>query len=291
MRHLERRGFTLAELLVAIVLFSVVAGSIVRLLVTNQRAFGAQAEHVDMQQNMRTAGALLPTELREVDAGDGDIEAMSATAITIRAMRRLGIACDPPILGGVLTGLTLTVRKPIYSSTRDFAAGDSLLVWYEGDPTTRADDSWVLGKVTAVATVPCTDGSAGQQLTVSLLIDGTLTPPQQNFNGAIPAGAPVRGFEVVTYRSYLAPDNRWYVALDNSQGVAPVVGPLTGNTGFTLTYADSTGAATSIARRVARIGIALQVQSANKVHFADGSVGYAVDSVSTAVVLRNNPRF
>src|SRR4051812_5213893 len=61
-----RRGFTLVELLVSMVLLVIVAGGIYRLLNATQRISRAQAERVDMQSNMRAGALILAAELRAV---------------------------------------------------------------------------------------------------------------------------------------------------------------------------------------------------------------------------------
>src|SRR5207247_11402494 len=82
-----RRGFTMVELLVALVLLGIVSAALYRVLVNNQRLYMAQTQRIDLSQNIRAAGSILPAEFRELDASEGDITAMSATSITIRAMR------------------------------------------------------------------------------------------------------------------------------------------------------------------------------------------------------------
>src|SRR5205807_2399783 len=82
-------------------------------------------------------------ERRELDAADGDLKAMTATSVRIRAMRELAFVCTDPVLGGGLGQITLTVRQtPIYGTRQTFSKGDSILVYWEGNPTTRADDQW-----------------------------------------------------------------------------------------------------------------------------------------------------
>ena len=93
MSRLGRVGFSLVELLVALVLFGAVTAGIYRVLVDNQRLYRAQTQRIDLQQNIRAAVTILPAEFRELDATNGDIKAMSATSITIRAMRQLGFIC------------------------------------------------------------------------------------------------------------------------------------------------------------------------------------------------------
>src|SRR5204862_6148668 len=112
MQHLRmsRRGFTMVELLLALVLLGLVSAALYRVLVNNQRLYLAQTQRIDLSQNIRAASNILPAEFRELDATDGDIIAMSATSISIRAMRWLSFVCIPPVLGGGNAGLTMPIR-------------------------------------------------------------------------------------------------------------------------------------------------------------------------------------
>ena len=53
MRHLTRRGFTLVELLVALVLLSIVTMGIYKVLVSNDRVYSAQTQRMELSQNIR----------------------------------------------------------------------------------------------------------------------------------------------------------------------------------------------------------------------------------------------
>ena len=92
-----------------------------------------------------------------MDATDGDISAATATSITFRAMRWMGFLCNPPINGGLVQTpvLTMTMTNKRYYGIRGPAAGDSILIRYEGDEGTNKDDTWVLGKITGLTTVNC----------------------------------------------------------------------------------------------------------------------------------------
>jgi len=81
----------------------------------------------------------------------------------------------------------------------------------------------------------------------SWLSNATLNRP-----GAIPRGAPVRGFDKVVYRVYQAADGDWYLGQRNpgtGGTIQPVVGPLIGANGVTFTYYDTAGAVTNVPRR------------------------------------------
>ena len=74
MSLLTRRGFTLIELMIALVLLGLVSTAVYKVLVNNQRVYLAQTQTIDLQQNIRAAAAILPAEFRELDAADGDIK-------------------------------------------------------------------------------------------------------------------------------------------------------------------------------------------------------------------------
>ncbi|HET7790453.1 MAG TPA: prepilin-type N-terminal cleavage/methylation domain-containing protein [Gemmatimonadales bacterium] len=291
---LNRRGFTLVELLIALVLLSIVSLGIYKTLMNNQRIYIAQTQHIDLQQNIRAAATILPAEFREIDARDSDISAMSPTAITFRAMRVFGFACDPPALGAGgsnPSNLNLTVREapaPPYGS-RDFANGDSILLYYEGNTGSVNDDSWIRGKITAApVSLICTDTKAGEKLVVSL----QFSTGQSNVSGAVTSNAPIWGFETVTYRVYKpAGDSLYYVGYQNSSGTQPIIGPLASDQGLNLVYMDSLGNVTADRTKVAQIQITLRGRTQQYIRQTSGTYGAAVDSVITTVALRNNCRF
>ena len=126
----------------------------------------------------------------------------------------------------------------------------------------------------------------------------TLLPPQPppgrfDFgDGAIPLGAPVHGFETVTYKLYQAADGLWYLGLRNSAGVIqPMIGPLNGNTGLRFNYYDGNGAITAVTTSVAQIEIIVRGRTAQPVSQLVGGLTIPVDSITTRVALRNNRRW
>ena len=254
----------------------------------------AQTQTIDLQQNIRAAAAILPAEFRELDAADGDITAMGPDSIRMRAMRQLAFLCATPPLGGGVGQITLIVRQtPIFGNRQTFSVNDSLLIFYEGDPSTRNDDSWVLGQVKTVATGLCPDSGVTHPGYVLTLQPQWIAGSQLNVANAITLGAPVRGFDKVTYRVYQAADGNWYLGQRNpapTGTIQPVVGPLTDANGVTFTYYDSVGVVTVDSSKVAQIQIVLRARTASPIRGADGVQTYKVDSVVTRVALRNNPR-
>lgn len=300
MSTIARRGFTLVELLVAVVLLGVVTAGIYRTLVTNQRTYHAQVQRIDLQQNIRAAVTVLPAEFRELDAADGDITAMSATSITIRAMRQLEFLCALPVLdvglipGPMLKATTLTLaNQPRYGSRDIDPATDSILVYYEGDEGTRTDDGWVIGDIAVPvgnANCPAPDNRPARTYAVRLFFG----PNQWSHTNFLQSGAPVRGFQSLTYLLYQASDGRYYIGQRSTvaavERLEPIIGPVTAN-GLTFTYFDAAGAVTADRLEVASIEIRVRGETAKPVSGPGGGLITPVDSVVTHVALRNNPRW
>lgn len=291
-----RRGFTMIELLVALVLLGLVSAALYRVLVNNQRLYMAQTQRIDLSQNIRAASTILPAEFRELDASEGDITAMSATSISIRAMRWVGFACNLPALGGALNAVSVIVRggapgQPLFFGSRaPDNSKDGVLIYYDGDKNSRLDDFWATATITAAPNGQnCNDGSNGQRLILNVNLLG-LGPNQA---GGIPLGAPVRGYELVTYQLYQqAGDTSWYVGFrPANQTMQPLIGPVLTN-GLTFQYYDANGNVTAVRAQVARIDITVRARTAAAVR-AGGQAAQAtvVDSVVTSVALRNNRRF
>jgi len=291
-----RRGFTMIELLVALVLLGLVSAALYRVLVNNQRLYMAQTQRIDLSQNIRAAGTILPAEFHELDASEGDITAMSATSISIRAMRWLGFACNLPVLGGALNPVSFIVRggapgQPLFFGARGIDNNkDSLLIYYDGNVNSRTDDFWATGSIQAAPNGQnCADGTNGQRLLVNVNLLGL----GANVAGAIPLGAPIRGFERVTYSLYNpAGDTSWYVGFQPAgQAMQPLIGPVLTN-GLTFQYFDANGNVTAVRAQVARIDITVRARTTGAVR-AGGQAARAtiVDSIVTSVALRNNRRF
>jgi len=291
---LTRRGFTLVELLVALVLLGIVSAGIYRVLVNNQRIYQAQTQRIDMQQNIRAATTILPAELRELDAADGDLIAMTPTSLTLRAPRQLGIVCGVPLIGPPVAGVaavTMLIRTPTYG-TRDFnAASDQLLVYYEGNQGAINDDGWVRGPIGQdLGNGTCAGDNRPARRLVGSLIFGV---NQFAVTGMIPNGAPVRGFEVVTYSLYQAADGRWYLGYQGSQpgeSRQPLIGPLRDANGVRFDYFNTAGGVAAAPAQVAQVRITLWAQTAQTVQQQSGPRAYVTDSIVTTVSLRNNRR-
>ena len=285
MPSLIRRGASLPELLIALTLLGVLGATVAGVLRRTGDAYRTQTLTIDRTQSLRVATAVLPAELRELDATDGDIVMMGPAAITIRAPRQLAFLCRAPLPAGPPGVLALTVRDQPRYGLRDFnPRTDSL--WVFRASNVPAGDEWMLGSVAAVSTDSCPDGRPGRGITF-VPAAGPSGPP----NAGIPTGAPVLGFETLTYRLYRSSeDGRWYVGQQAGTDLQPVFGPVTRD-GFALTYFDSAGAVATQANRVSLIELRVRAPTVEPVRTAAGNLMLPVDSVVIAVALRNNRRF
>lgn len=289
---IARRGYTLIEILVALVLLGIVSAGVYKVLVNNQRIYTAQTQRIDLQQNIRAAAAILPAEFRQLDAAEGDITALGPDSIRMRAIRQLAFICAAPPLGSGIGQLALTIRQtPIYGNRQTFAVGDSLLIYWEGDPANRSDDTWLPALIQqAPGTGTCSDGAPAFTLTLQ---PGWMAGTQFNITGAITNGSPVLRFNSLLYRSYADASGTWWLGVQNlgsSGSIQPLVGPLIGSNGVAFSYFDSAGVATTVPTQVAQIQIVLRARTALPVRDGTGPLAYKVDSAVTWVALRNNPR-
>ncbi|MCZ6753775.1 MAG: prepilin-type N-terminal cleavage/methylation domain-containing protein [Gemmatimonadetes bacterium] len=279
-----RRGFTLIELMLALVVMSIVAGAITKFFINSQRLSRAQVETIGMQSNLRTGALVVPTELRElsVSGGSSDILAMNSSDITFRAMRGLGFTCSvTPTQIKILDTGTI----PFYGFRYVALGQDQVVVFVENDPDTPTDDDWLILTPTAVDLT----NNCGPLNAIKLTFN--------NFSGLLPngisdivLGGPVRSFEIMHLGSVVADGYTWLGARSVSGGqptLLPVIGPLTAS-GFQLEYFDVAGNPTTVTTAVRSIRVTLVGMTEHAVSRGLGD-NYVVkqDTLVATVNLRN----
>lgn len=270
----SRRGFSLAELLVALALGGAVAAVALRLLADNLRLYQSQSQTIDRAQNLRAAAVLLTAELRELSANEGDVYSADLTLLSFRAMRRLGFVCAASPAGAARLAIR---RQPQFGSRGFDAASDSLLIYTPVDSVDPAG-RWLAAPLTAIHGGHCADSAPADVLETSAS------------GRPVALGTPVRAFEPVTYRLYRGGDGEWHIGLAASGHVIqPLVGPVAAN-GFELAYYDDAGVRTTDPLRIAAIEIRLRMPTAERIRSREGVLTRPVDSVVTVVALRNNRR-
>lgn len=283
----NRKGYTLIELMVALVVLLLVTGSLYKLLVSTQRLSRAQAERVDLQSNVRTASVVIPAELRELNTVVGgtvlqnDIISMNATTIRYRAMRGIGYICQTPTTGEirVLASTWSGLRNPV-------AVRDAGYVFYDLDDTKSIDDSWLPITITNVNTASTCGGVAAYSLTIA--------PTVAQLPG-IPLLTPVKLYEVMELSLYTSGGQSWLGAQSISGGELapqPLLGPLVGGSGLSLAYLDNSNVATTNVNNVKSIQLTVIGLSNQAIAKTGGSSQTSIvqDTLTSQVSLRNAVR-
>ncbi len=287
----QRHGFTLIEVMVALVIMAIVTGAIYSLLNTSQRVSLAQSERVSLQSTVRTGSLIVPNELRELntvlgslDPSQSDILVANNTDITYRAMRGLGTLCQAPV--APVTQLTLSETS--WSGLRHpLADRDSLYLFVDGNESVTTDDAWIRVAITAVANpANACGGTPGIQLTV-LPVAPAVTIP------VVPLNTPVRLFEVMKLELYTADGEWWLGARSTKVDLAPqpVLGPLTA-AGFGLEYLAANGNPTADLTAIKSIRVTVRGLTDNAIRGSDGvgTMAHRQETLVSQVLLRNSIR-
>jgi hypothetical protein len=291
-----RRGASIIELMIALTIFGLVMGGVMSAITEQTRFQTGAARVVSSQRSLRHIGDLLPSELRALGTGAGDIYAMNVSSIDLRVTTGSSVVCAvggggmsvtiPPVQ--LATGLALT-------SWRDVPlAGDSVFIFDEGASTARNDDVWRGYRLTAVPTVgggcptatgftrSAAEAAAGLTVSVATAIPATTV-----------AGAPIRFYRRARYALVTGTDGRWYLGYTECAGVCgtldivagPVRSPSGRGVGFT--FRDSLGAVTAVPANVAFLELELHTDGAPVGERSRMRSGALADSLRVSIAVRN----
>lgn len=301
MRHLNRRGFTLIEIMVALVVFGLVAATLTQVIVNGQRVTAMQQARAGLQSNLRVGSMMVPNELRMLNQSDTtDILDVSDTSIIYLAMRGYYALCAPPTSGTSInvmrvagTGFNFDYRAP--------AVGDSAFIFYENDTLKMSDDKWVRVGISAVSgastcTYPATGGTSRSSLTLTLSpgIDVSTYTLSKFLEGS-----PVRSYEVTRMSLFTSGGQQWFGMCTGGSvaspcSLQPVLGPLASSNGVTITRYDSAGnsiTANTFAARNSLRSMSIRFIGTSDQQVARGTgnagLGYVQDTLTTMVTLRN----
>jgi prepilin-type N-terminal cleavage/methylation domain-containing protein len=227
-----RRGFSLAELLVALTLLAVVLGAVLSLAVAQQRAYSALASRAAARVQLRDAALLLAHDLRPLagPAGvdPGDIREATDTLLDVLATTGGSVACAFPTSATI----ELPPSEPPESALTWWVApprpGDIALLLDPGASPGEEDDRWLARSVaSASASAAACAGSplagdrpGGYRITLA----GASLPP------TAAAGVPIAFARRRRWSHYRASDALWYLGLREWDGTSwsetqPAAGP------------------------------------------------------------------
>jgi prepilin-type N-terminal cleavage/methylation domain-containing protein len=305
-----RRGFTLVEMLVVLVMLAIVGMALTGVLVNSMRVSQAQVAMADMQSNVRLGGLVLPLELREVGydsniyvspAGLGaittDLEAIGAGALTFRAMRGWSPTCA---VDGDASGVNeVRIRKPVFGQRQPLAS-DGFLLFTENDFNTGMDDQWV--PLTTLNAVDL-NGLCGVDSAIVLSLAGApdVGPGGEKLTlASVFVGGPVRYYERMRFGTFVDADGKTYLgarSISLGEGAfRAVAGPLDPAEGLRFRYFAANGTelnpGSADPRLVRSIEVRLQGETRDRVSLS-GSSARRTGSMTTVtrVALRNTLTF
>jgi prepilin-type N-terminal cleavage/methylation domain-containing protein len=275
-RKAHEAGFTLVELLVAMVVFLTLVVSSMGMLSSQIRGYGLQTEKLDTRQTLRGAGTLLSFELRGASAERGDLSAIASQSLTMRSVQWSAVLCGT---NGDKYGLWSS------SGSTDDALTDSVLVFSADSTAWRAaavSQVWAAGVAAGIPN--CAWGAPFEPERVIRVTPGTPAD-----TAGVRTGAALRGFRRVEYGLFQRA-GRWW--LGRKVGAATsyqlVTGPLRSpaDSGLVFHYYDSLGVVTADPGEVHRVRIKLRAESYGHAQ-SQGNAGPQVDSLDVTAFLRN----
>ncbi|MFO8174888.1 MAG: prepilin-type N-terminal cleavage/methylation domain-containing protein [Longimicrobiales bacterium] len=264
----DRRGFTLVELLVVVVLGGFIVLATYQVLIINSRTYAVNNAQIQGQQSLRAGLDVLFGEIREISAGQGDILDMGSNSITIRTPRAFGLVCTTDYTASPPALTVLKAGPPILT-------GDSIFVFADNNIDRASDDVWLTRHVQASDTTATCGSDPAQTLRV---------PDLASTGDTVRAGAPVRAFQVYSYGLYEI-DGESYLGRQMSTAGSPdpLVGPLLPSTGVAFRYLDAVGSVTTSNTDVAQIEVILRYRAGIR----DARNRLVSDSIVARVYPRN----
>ena len=264
----RRSGFTLAELLIYVVISALMGTVIVRFMLNQSRNYATQVQVIDARETVRGAVALLTWEFRGLSAEAGDIYAMDSASVAIRSVLATGIVC-----GQEATALP---RYGIFGRTGQIftTANDSALVYLPGLKEWRE-----LGLVNAYT--PASGGVPNCTWGDSTATPGVVVEMSGDTTGVI-NGTAWRAFRKIQYGLY-QDTGRWWIGrkVGGAANYEKLTGPVRAGDGFGLVYRDENGNVTANPAQVSSVELIIRSESAGTDMWGTRS-----DSVRTRVTLR-----
>ncbi len=221
------RGFTLPELLVALVLTMIVAGAAMALVGVAQRAAEVVPEYVDQQQRVRVAAEALTRDLGSAGAG---LDGGPARGPLVRYLapvlpRRFGLlASDPPSTGRSDAISLFFVPSTLAQSTTTGVLASGARLTLDAAPNCPMTSS--LCGVTGGASVLLFDRRGAFDVFAVTDAAGSVVRLGTGSSYAYPAGVFASQVQVVTY--YFDPTARQLRQYDGYQTDVPVIDNVVG---------------------------------------------------------------
>ena len=298
-----RRGTSLVELLVALLVTTVMASATFRLLDRTQRFVQGTALLAEQRGQLAGAALAVRASIESVASADSEFLAASDSAVAYHAPVGHAIVCAITTTSVDLAPYALASAVALTWWNTSPQPGDAIALFDDGATTGALDDQWMRAVVTGVSGLPnaCQStpfvdsladaGKSGWRLTISRPIPTTVRP-----------GAPVRITRVERFALYRSSGEwmlgwtEWNSRAGSWNVIQPVAGPLLPYApvgapgGLQLTWLDSLGAVTpwsSGGRAIHSVILMLFAPTRQLLRMDGMRVGFHHDSLGVRIPLRN----
>lgn len=296
----NRGGFSLAEIMVALVLLGIVCGGIMTVIMRQQTFYRSATDVIDTRQQIRQATTVIPVDLRGVSSVGGDIIAMSDSALDVRSNIGSGILCSHNATQITIPPENLANGKAFTSFLTKPQVNDVAIIFNDSTPGNQ-DDTWQIVSITGIDSTlaGCAAFTSGSVDATKYRYVYNVTP---NLSSLIVDGAPVRFARRAKYATYQSPsDNLWWLGYRECRGdgsgcaaIQPVSGPYrpyvpndTVNSGISFVYRDVANAVTNVPTNVARIELFVHGQTQAPVSLGGGTAAVYKDYQKVTIAIRN----
>lgn len=296
----RRTGFTMAEVLVVLVLLAIVGGSLISVMSKQQQFYSGTGDLIELRTQLRQASAIIGNDLRGMSSVGGDIATMTDSSIDFDYTIGTSVVCKTPVTTTVVLPPTGTLSGGNTLSSwisPGPAVNDQVYIFDEGASSTLStDDTWQPYTISSFTSGGSCDAGFNAGTGTTMVLSSSVSP-------TILDGAPVRFVRRVHYSLYhktSGADTLWYLgyctpACSPTNVINPIAGPFMSyqastspdTSGIRITYYDSTGVATSTAAQVARIAITLRGETKKYLNVQGMTRGVYHDSLSMNIALRN----
>jgi prepilin-type N-terminal cleavage/methylation domain-containing protein len=304
--HRRRRGMTLIEIMISLVLLGIVGGTIMRVIMRQQRFYQGVNQIMTQRGELRNATSVLPVELRSLSSIGADI--LVASDSSIEFMQNVGTAIVCEVVDGAQVALppeNLNSGQVLTSfyGYGDPQAGYSVYIYNDSSVVGNEDDRWqkfTLSDLHSDA-ARCPGGPPGSGAFTRVadlgkrraVLELSSTEPNDPvtfgpLSQYIGVGAPVRIMRRVKYKLYQASDSKWYLGFapynygsSAYDELSPVSGPYDaystssgtpsgfGFRYFTVDDAEvSAGADSATRSTIARVDLIARARTSSKVRTA-----------------------
>ena len=322
-----RRGLSLVEIMVALVLVGIVSGVVMRVVQRQQRFYQGVNQIVVQRSQLRQATSVVPIDLRAMSSVGNDIALATDSSIVFNVTVGTGVVCQ--IVSGAVVAMPPEVLFSGQTITSWYGYGrpdpknkpkSAYTVYIYNDSSTlgNQDDVWqkftltdVTGDKTKCVAQFTQIQDVGKERAVLTLKS---TDPNDPVTGGplsqyIAVGAPVRIVKQARYKLFQASDGKWYLgysdynaSISDFDPLSAVSGPYdaystsSSGTGIGFRYYDvdgneiASGANAANRAKIARVDLIARARTSSNVKaagFQGGANQQYRDSLAVSVMLRN----